>query len=653
MEKNMKILVFVTLSSLMIVSSCVKNINVNSSVAIGQLVFKTNGGGVRPYYGLFIAQYLGNIGIDIEVKVEEWTVFVGTLLLTHDYDIGIVALVPDYLTPDMRHVYTTNGTLNMFDLGPDIPYNNESEAMQNSAFSTTDLDVCKQIYYGWQQLMMDKIVPMLPLYSGKYYSAYWSNIIIYDSNWGFMANLPYMHFDGYHEGQVSLDELNFVGSDYTELNPLFNEQEDSKFIWNLESESIILIHDSKPRKDGIVNDWERINETHYTFTIRDNVYWNPSYNITKRTINSAPLSDTPTGELMVGLKNAEYSDGTNQQVTAKDAVFTLLAHANPITSGDTYAFHWIKACYVDPEDDMTFHIEIDQIPATPEHEFYSSFWYFMNVDILPEFFLNSSDPTITYTEGGGVECSGLYDGIKNTPQWQTFSFSPFGCGMYMLDYYMKGSTIVLKRSPYWFGVGAIDGQEGMTPLVETINLRIIGDDTSIKFEFLAGRLDSCGLDKVTYNQLVGDPRFHVAMGEGGNLIFIFYNLRRPFIGKQANYEFLDTPGKEEYTKGVAIRKAMNYAINRVEMNEVVNEGDCLIVDSVLYICFPDYYNYNIIKYDYNLTASYEWLCAAGYSQYCTTTTTTTTIDTTKSTLMMVLVVSLIIPSLYTFRRKRN
>lgn len=652
MKKNMKILVFVTFSSLMIVSSCGINLQVEGAVAIAQLVLKTNGGGVRPDYGLHIAQNLRTLGIELEIRVEEWTIFLGTLLLTHDYDMGIVALVPDYPTPDMREVYTEDGSLNVFDLGSDIPYCNESESMQYNASITLDFEARRQIYYDFQQLMMDKIVPMKPLYSGKFYGAYWSNIKGNIAGWGVIANLPYMYFDSYHEGQVSLDELNLVGSNYRELNPLFNQQEDSKFIWYLESEPIILVHDTKPIKNGIVNDWERINETHYTFTIRDDVYWNPSYNITGRTINSDPLSSVSTGELMVGLKG-EYSDGTNQQVTAKDAVFTLLANANPLTSKFYRYFKWIKACYVDPADDMIFHIEIDQIPNTPEHEFQSDFWSYICADLLPEFFLNSTDSAVTYTYGGGVECTGLFPSIWATPQWKTFNFSPFGCGMYMLDYYMKGSTIVLKRSPYWFGVGAIGGQEGLIPFVETINLRIIGDATSVKVEFLAGKLDSCGLNKQTYNQLVGDPRFIINTGDGGNLIFLFYNLRRPFIGKQANYEFLDTPGKEEYTKGVAIRKALNYAINRVEMNEVVNEGDCLIVDSVLYSCFPDYYYYDIIKYDYNLTASYEWLCAAGYSQYCTTTTTTTTIDTTKSTLMMVLVVSLIIPSLYTFRRKRN
>ena len=631
MKKSAKIVIFMTLSSLIIISSCGTNLQVNGAEPIANIVFKTNAGGVRTYYGMFIAQYLRNIGIEVEVKIIEWSMFVGTLLISHDYDIGIVALTPDYPVPDMRAIYTEEGYLNMFGLGRDIPYCDESEEMQNEAAMETDFETCQQLYYDWQQLMMDKIVPMLPLYSNKFYNAYWSNMKGDNPDWGFLYNLPYMYFDGYHDGQVSLDELNFAGEDYTELNPLFNQDDHSKFIWQLESYPLIVIHGSKPMGTGIVTDWERINETHYTFTLRDDVYWNPSYNITERTINSVPLSSVSTGELMVGLKGG-YSDGTNQQVTAKDAVFTLLARANPVISKFYNYFSWLKGCWVDPDDDMTFHLEIDQDPSTPEHEPFAHFWSYISDNLLPEFFLNSTDPTVTYTYGGGAECTGLYSDINTTPQWFSFSYSPFGCGMYMLDYYTKGSTIVLTRSPYWFGVGAVDGSEGMTPFVKTINLRIIADANSVLTEFLAGRLESCGLDKQTYNQLLGDPRFVVNSGHGGNLVFMFYNLRRPFIGGQSNYEFLTVPGKEEYTKGVAVRKAMNYAINRVEMNNVINEGDCLIVDSVLYISFSDYYYYEIIKYDYNLCASFEWLRAAGYpAGECTPTDTETTIITTPST----------------------
>ncbi|MHA1408285.1 MAG: hypothetical protein ACTSSG_13020, partial [Candidatus Heimdallarchaeaceae archaeon] len=129
--------------------------------------------------------------------------------------------------------------------------------------------------------------------------------------------------------------------------------------------------------------------------MRDNVYWNPSFNVTGRDASSDPLDTIPISDLMVGLKDGEYSDGTNQQVTAKDAVFTYLAWANPTVSESTTYHDWISDVYVDETDPLAFHVLIDGNPSTPEREQYVDFWTRLSWTILPEFFLNSTDPTIT------------------------------------------------------------------------------------------------------------------------------------------------------------------------------------------------------------------------------------------------------------------
>ncbi|GAH35873.1 unnamed protein product, partial [marine sediment metagenome] len=73
MNKKVMLFTVIILSSLAVMSVY----NANSTYAgvqpIANLVCKTNGGGVRPDYCLYIAQYLREIGIEIEVKVEEWT----------------------------------------------------------------------------------------------------------------------------------------------------------------------------------------------------------------------------------------------------------------------------------------------------------------------------------------------------------------------------------------------------------------------------------------------------------------------------------------------------------------------------------------------------------------------------------------------------
>ena len=109
-----------------------------------------------------------------------------------------------------------------------------------------------------------------------------------------------------------------------------------------------------------------------------------------------------------------------------------------------------------------------------------------------------------------------------------------------------------------------------------------------------------------------DAKFQVQTFVGASLTFMFYNLRRPFIGGVDNFDYLDEAGKEEYTVGVAVRKAINYAINRDEINAVIHDGEYQVAHSVVYPSQAYYYYNDIVKYNYDVDASFEWLEAAGY-----------------------------------------
>jgi ABC-type transport system substrate-binding protein len=612
MKKKTVFFTLLILSSLLAMSAFNAQTSQAAVEPLANLVFKTNGGGVRPDYGLYIAQYLREIGIEVEVKVEEWTVFIGTLLLTRDFDMGIVGLSGGGSTPDMFDCYGEAGSLNMFGIDTVMPYGNDSENMQIEGVTIVDLEQRQQHYYDWQQLMMDKIVPMLPLFAPRSYVATWANTEGYDGRWGIIDSLPYIEYDGLHEGQVSLTEFSIADANWRDLNPLQTDDTSSSFIYGLMAESIVgWSPDLAPLKTALVVDWEQIDEFHFKFTMRDNVFWNPSYNVTGRTASSDPL-DPATTPLMEGLKAGEVSDGTNQQVMAKDAVFTYLAWANSIVSESPSYHKWISNCYVDATDPLSFHIEIDGNPATPELDQYVDFWARLPWEIIPEFFLNSSDPTVTYTSGD-AQCTGIYDGILDTAPWVYYSTSAFGCGKYMLDYYIRSSVTVLQRSPYWMGIGIIDGTAQDLD-IETFNVRVIPDISAELAEFKAGKLDLTGLTAFPSDrkQMQADTRFEVQSFLSASFTFMFYNLRRPFVGGVDNFEYLSDVGKEEYTVGVAVRKAMNYAIDRDEINQVIHDGEYLLSHSIIYP-FTAYYYYNdIIKYNRDLDAAVEWLAAAGY-----------------------------------------
>ncbi|MHA2308578.1 MAG: ABC transporter substrate-binding protein [Candidatus Heimdallarchaeaceae archaeon] len=553
----------------------------------------------------------------------EWSVFVGELIATHDYDLGCVALTNGGSTPEARSVYTEEGSLNLFQLDREIPYGNESEQMQDLGVTISDLDERQQLYYDWQQLMMDKIVPLLPMFSPRFYTSIWSNTEGYDMRWGFEASAPYMTYNGLHEGQESADEFNIRDAMWSELNPLFSDDTSSTWIYGLTADSMLRWSpDNAPLKTGLIDDWEQITSDHFKFYLRDGIYWNPSFNVTERTSSSGPLVTetspgvwevTDVGELMVGLKDGTYSDGTNKQVTAIDTVFTYLAYGNLNISEDPSLAEWISDIYVDPLDNLAFHVFVDGNPDTPEVEPFIDFFAGMTGQTLPEFFLNSTDTQVTYS-GGGIPTVGMYDEMVNTPQWIAFSESCFGHGPFMFDYYVPSSVSVHTRSPFWSGIGAIDGVGGKTPFVETVNTRVIPDDSASLAEFKAGKLDILGVTSFPEERklMQADPRFEVQTEIRDYYLFIFYNLKRPFLGGADNFVFLDAAGKEEYTKGVAVRKAMNYAVDREEMNQVLHDGEYTLCHNPMYLYTAFYYYDDVIKYYRDLDAAIEWLGYAGY-----------------------------------------
>ncbi len=583
-------------------------VQTNAVEPIATLDFKTNGGGVRPDYGLYFARYLADIGIKVNVKVEEWSVFLGTLLATFNFDLGCVGLTGGAGDPDPSGVYREASSLNMFGLNREMPYGNESENMIIEGVKIMDLEERQQHYYDWQQLMMDKIVPMVPLYSPRAYTATWSNLVGYDNRWGLIESLPYMSWDGLHTGQESADEFVTHEAIWSELNPVFSLDATSSFIQAMIYEPVMQMSpDFEPLKTGLINDWEWLDDNRIRFTIRDDMYWNPSFDLTGRTSSSAPLDPAVT-PLMEGIKG-ETSDGTNQQVTTKDVLFTYYVMSAPFSVRAEY-FDWMRDIYA--EDDYNFVVTIDADPETDELEPYAPFWLRVSWDLLPEFFLNGTSTDVLTSRTGHLEFIGL-NGTTTTEQWQKFSSMAFGSGKYMLDWAIPTSQTELVASPYWFGIGAIDGQV-QTLDIEKLVVRRIDDQTSALSEFKAGNLDIMGLTlfPADRKRMQVDPEFEVHSRLTGSFTFVGINMRRQFIGGDNNYQWLTEDGKEEYTKGTAVRKAISYAIDRVEMNNVLHDGEYILSDSPIYPV-QDYWYYNdIIKYERNLEAAFEWLEAAGY-----------------------------------------
>ena len=131
MKKNSRLVMVFLLTCILTVSAYNSSNNLVSGSSIANLVLKTNGGGLRPDFGLYIAQYLREIGINVRVTVVEWAIFVGELMVTHNYDLGIISWGVG-ITPDMRIAFTETGERNIFGISIDIPYCNQSDQMQDN-----------------------------------------------------------------------------------------------------------------------------------------------------------------------------------------------------------------------------------------------------------------------------------------------------------------------------------------------------------------------------------------------------------------------------------------------------------------------------------------------------------------------------------------
>jgi len=592
--------------------SAINAVGKNDIEPFFNLVLWPYGGGMRPDHGLFIAQYLRDINIEVDVYVDtHWPLF-SSPYTNDNWDMTFADFY-SVKTQDMREFYT-EGALNLFRLDKSIPYQNKSEQLQNEVVTTTDLESRNLLNYNWQILVMDDLLPLLPLYSTRTYEAVWSNTLGYDVRWGLVNSLPYMEYDGLHEGQESVNEFRTADANWRDLNPLRADDTSSSFISSFISDHIITFSpDYTSLKTSLVNNWEQIDDFHYKFTLRSNVYWNPSFNVTGRYSNSNPL-DISTTPLMLGLKNNEDSNGTSRQVTAKDAVFTYLAYANPIVSDNPSYFDWISDCYVDPVDPLSFHIEVDGNPDTIEIEPYVDSWQKLDIGILPEFFLNSTDSTISQTSGG-VNCTGLYEDILDTNQWLSFSTSAFGCGQYMLDYFVKNSVTVLQASQYWMSIGAIDGTSQDLD-IETVKVRVIPDISAELAEFLGGKLDIANMlyaFPAERKQMQADARFEVQSKLNFGFSFLAFNMQRDFIGGPDNNEWINGTDMGNYTKACAVRKAMCYAIDRDEINQVLHDGEYLVnhqpmpSSATTYGVFP-------IQYGNDLDLAWEWMVAAGYER---------------------------------------
>ncbi len=618
-KSNLRLLFSVIFTISLVTNQCIQSSNaVEPLLDLKYRILTDNR--LSGYCGLYISQYLRAIGIELEVTTDDW---------------GIVYPPPGYSDSDMLSIKLTFKNrepdfsflkqMDFWKLFPSsywFPYKEELEEMIRIGPTIESKEERINHYQMLQEFFMDKILLYWPLMVENSFESLYNNTMGYDSNWGWVESSPYMTFNGLHYGQVSTNEFIFADANWRELNPLFTADSSSKFIWDFMAEPLIKIDPSgNPTMYGLVSNWIQHNSSHFQFFMRPNIYWTPSYNVTGRIASSDPLQNAT---LMSGLKG-EYSTGTNQIVTAKDAVFTLLTWANPTVSEQYYNYEWLQDVYVDSVNPLSFHVLVDGNPNTTETEYYSLLFEKLEISCLPEFFLNSTEEIISYTTTG-IECMGLYSDIENSPAWVSFSTTGFSCGKFMLDYYIRNLETVLRRNPFWYGVGAMDGVTGQEPFVETVKVRVIPDISAELAEFKAGKLDRADVSHfpAERKQMETSPLYEVYVTGP----YYFHVLAFNVLGKnwdQFNDIWITEQGYENYTVSLAIRKAICHAIDKYAIANLLLD-DYFQTDCMLPPQLTDWFYEDIqTKYEYDLIEAFKWMKLAGFNVTIPTSSKTSTL----------------------------
>ena len=548
------------------------------------IVAKTNGGGVRPDYLNFLRQHYARIGIDVNVVVQDWPTFVGELLTYRDFDICYIGLSGGGADPDFSGVYDENGSLNLFGYHTSMDWDddlgtgrNEWYIRQGNLIMPPDSEERVQHYWDWEQYFMDKICALIPTFAPKSYLALWENLNGYNMSDGILQSWGKMSWDGSHTGQLSTSELVITDAAWSDLNPLFQDDTSSSFISSATMDTLIWYDADLSVWPHLAESYTYLNDTTIEITARDGIEW----------------ADDPDGLF------------TNEEFTIEDVYFTL--YSWKYVSNDQHTWDWVKDMEI--VDDNTLKIYVDGDPSTAANDPYAPSLPSLSTRILPEHYLNQTQ------EPDGVTPDILH------PSWNTFATNCFGTGVFEISDFTEGVETVLTVNPDSWRLDPVvtadsalnwderfgDFSGGLTQL----RIRIIPDLQTALLEFEAGKVD---IESVTAfpdkrDAYTVNPDFEIQFDTTFSYGFYGFNMREVRLEMGSREASLIDP---TITKGLALRKAISYAVDRQEINDVIHRGEYTLTDWPIYPKMGIWCNPNIIRYNHDLDKAREFMTKAGY-----------------------------------------
>ncbi|MHA1557372.1 MAG: ABC transporter substrate-binding protein, partial [Candidatus Heimdallarchaeota archaeon] len=378
------------------------------------------------------------------------------------------------------------------------------------------------------------------------------------------------------DGQLDNTELVTTDAAWSDLNPLFQDDTSSSQISTATIDPLIYYDDDLSVHPHLAKSYTFINDTTIEIVCREGIKW----------------QDDPDGLFL-----DEYFD-------AEDVYFTISAWAT--VSNDVANYDWIKKMEI--VDNMTLMLCIDGDPDTPENDPFAPVLTYLATSILPEHYLNQTQ---------------LIDGITpdiTDDSWNTFATSCFGTGLFELGTFTEGveTELTIFDDCWWLDVSVdrtnmdfVNRFGDFSGGLDSWRIRIIPEEQVALLEFEAGRTDIEGITRFPEirDDMIWSPDIDVQNDTKSYLGFFGYNMRptQPIIGNPD-----PAPGDPSITVGLAIRKAISYALDIEEINDVVHRGEFTITDHPIYYKMGIWCNPNIIRYNHDLDKAREYMAIAGY-----------------------------------------
>jgi peptide/nickel transport system substrate-binding protein len=191
-------------------------------------------------------------------------------------------------------------------------------------------------------------------------------------------------------------------------------------------------------------------------------------------------------------------------------------------------------------------------------------------------------------------------GANDDEKAHSFAEHPIGAGPFAMASWKLGSSMVLKRNPYYWRKDA-DGSA--LPYLDEIDLTIVPDDATRILQLKAGQIDAT--EFIPYErikELQGDPNLTADLFPSTQVTYVQLNARPKLNDGTPN------PLGDE-----RVRQALNYAINKNAIIQIITHGLGTPMRSFMSSTTPLYADLGP-AYPYDLAKAKALLAEAGYAK---------------------------------------